>query len=192
MSRQLGIAVFVALAALAPLPAQQPQIPTLQVCNLSANMIVNSNPAATVTILSRKDASHTGSFTVNVKLGCDANGYPSGSLTITNLSMTDSTIQGTITATSFDQLTSTGKDTPTAYANGRCTAQSVTGGSQVSGCRYWIMFADNAKPQATLPAPLPQTPDIISFLVFDKTGKRVAYGTGPVAKGNIDVSPTTF
>ena len=190
MSRQLGIAVFVALASLAPLPAQQPQIPTLQVCNLSANMIVNSNPAATVTILSRKDAGHTGSFTVNVKLGCDANGYPSGSLSITNISMTDSTIQGTITATSFDQLTSTGKDTPTAYANGRCSALTAAGGPQVSGCRYWIMFADNAKP--SLPAPLPQTPDIISFLVFDKTGKRVAYGTGPVVKGNIDVSPTTF
>ena len=81
---------------------------------------------------------------------------------------------------------------PTAFANGRCTAQSLTGGPQVSGCRYWIMFADNSKPQTTLPAPLPQTPDIISFLVFDKTGKRVAYGTGPVVKGNIDVSPTTF
>ncbi len=192
MSRQLGITFFVALAVFAPAGAQQPQIPTLQVCNLSANMIVNSNPAATVTILSRKDASHTGSFTVNVKLGCDANGYPSGSLSITNISMTDSTIQGTITATSFDQLTSTGKDTPTAYANGRCSALTAAGGPQVSGCRYWIMFADNVKPQTSLPAPLPQTPDIISFLVFDKTGKRVAYGTGPVVKGNIDVSPTTF
>ena len=52
-----------------------------------------------VTILSRKDAGHTGSFTVNVKLGCDANGYPAGALTISGISMTDSTIQGTITNT---------------------------------------------------------------------------------------------
>jgi hypothetical protein len=191
MRRQLGIVIFSALTVFGPLTAQQPQIPTLQVCNLNANMIVQSNPAATVTILSRKDPGHTGSFTVTTKLGCDANGYPAGSLTISNISMTDSTVQGTITATSFEQLTSTGKDTPTAYLNGRCTAQTAAGGPQVSGCRYWIMFADNAKPPTTVP-PAQTAPDIISFLVFDKTGKRVAYGTGPVVKGNIDVSPTTF
>jgi hypothetical protein len=192
MRTRLSVAIFLTTAICAPsLRAQQPQIPTLQVCNLSGNMTVQSNPPAKVTILSRKDATHTGSFTVTVRVTCDANGYPAGTLTITNLSMTDSTIQGTITATTFEQLTSTGKDTPTAYLSGRCTAQAVTGAPQVSGCRYWIMFADNAKPTSTVP-PSQMTPDIISFLVFDKAGKRVAYGTGPVVTGNIDVTPTTF
>jgi hypothetical protein len=51
------------------------------------------------------------------------------------------------------------------------------------------MFADNAKSSVT-PAPVQHTPDIISFLVIDKTGKRIAYGTGPVTTGNVDVSPT--
>jgi len=26
-----------------------------------------------------------------------------------------------------------------------------------------------------------QTPDVISFLVYDRNGKRIAHGTGPVA-----------
>lgn len=172
------------------LQAQQPQIPSLQVCNLNPNMLVASNPAATVTILSRKSGALTGSFTVTVKVTCDTNGYPTGSLSISGISMSDSAITGTITATTFDQLTSTGKDTPTAYMTGRCTAQTAAGAAPIAGCKYWILFADNAKVSSLPPAQT--TPDIISFLVFDKTGKRVAYGTGPVVKGNIDVSPTTF
>ena len=192
MKTRLSIAIFLITVSCAPfLTAQQPQIQPLQVCNLTGNMVVVSNPNAKVVILSRKDATHTGSFIVTVKVTCDANGYPGGALSITNLSMTDSTIQGTITATTFEQLTSTGKDTPTAFLSGRCTAQSVTGGQPVSGCRYWIMFADNATPGGTTPAPQ-TTPDIISFLVFDKTGKRVAYGTGPVVTGDVDVTATTF
>jgi hypothetical protein len=179
----IGISLFVPLVQ-----GQQPQIPTLQVCNLTPNMLVASNPPATVTILGRKAGAFTGTFTVTVKVTCDANGYPTGSLSISGISMTDSAVQGTITATTFDQLTSTGRDTPTAYMTGRCTAQTAAGLPQVSGCRYWIMFADNSKPGT----PAPGTPDIVGFLVFDKAGKRVAYGTGPVTKGNIDVSPTSF
>jgi hypothetical protein len=191
MNTRLGLAGVVTLVVCAPLIAQQPQIPTLQVCNLSAAMSVKSNPAATVTIISRKDATHSGSFTVTVSVSCDANGYPTGSLSISSLSMTDSILQGTINATTFEQLTSTGKDTPTAYLTGRCTAPSAAGSTAQTPCRYWIMFADNKKPVTTVPPPT-STPDIISFLVFDKTGKRIAYGTGPVVQGNIDVSATSF
>jgi hypothetical protein len=36
-----------------------------------------------------------------------------------------------------------------------------------------------------------QTPDVISFLIYDRNGKRVAYGTGPVAKGEVTVAPTS-
>jgi hypothetical protein len=46
------------------------------------------------------------------------------------------------------------------------------------------MLIDNKKPSGS------GTPDIISFLVFDKTGKRMAYGTGPVVEGDIDIAST--
>jgi len=46
------------------------------------------------------------------------------------------------------------------------------------------MIADNKK------AAVPGTPDVVSFLVFDGTGKRVAYGTGPLAEGDLTVAPT--
>ena len=160
---------------------QQPQIPTLQVCNQT---LVQGT--ATVTIHARQDVSHTGSFTVHVNLQCDpTSGYPTGSLTIAGLSMNDSLIQGAIVATTFEQLTSTGRVTPTAYLNGRCSVDSA--GGQIPGCRYWIMFANNnASPFAQ------GTPDVISFLVFNKAGQRVAYGTGPVVSGHINVAPTPF
>jgi hypothetical protein len=38
------------------------------------------------------------------------------------------------------------------------------------------------------------TPDIVGFLLFDGTGKRVGYGTGPVLpeSGDVNVAPTPF
>src|SRR5215467_5210503 len=107
-------AAFLLFGGCAILAAQVPQIPTLQVCNLTGNMSVKSTPTAKVTILSRKDATHSGTFTVTVSVSCDGNGYPVGSLSIAGISMTDSIVQGTITATTFEQLTSTGTATPTA------------------------------------------------------------------------------
>lgn len=163
--------------------AQQPQIPTLQVCNLPT--VVQGT--GTVTIVAREDASHTGSFTVQVNLQCDpSTGYPTGSLTITGISMNDSVIEGTVVATLVEQLTSTGSRTPTAYLNGRCSVDSS--GPPIPGCRYWIMFANNNSA-----SPFGQgTPDVVSFLVFNKAGQRVAYGTGPVVRGHISVAPTPF
>ncbi len=46
------------------------------------------------------------------------------------------------------------------------------------------MFADNKQAKDE------RTPDVISFLVYDRNGKRVAYGTGPVADGDVAVAPT--
>ena len=94
-----------------------------------------------------------------------------------NLSMSDSTVQSTIAAISFEQVTSTGKHTPTAYLNGRCRAEKVI------GCRFWLMLADNKNQSGT--------PDVVSFLVFNSAGQRVAYGTGPVVEGDIQVAPTS-
>jgi hypothetical protein len=169
------IAVFSVLVLTAGVAlAQQPQIPTLQVCNATA-----ARGEGGVKIASRADATHSGSFRVRLEVKCDpADGYPAGSLTIAGISMSDSIVQGTITATSFEQMTSTGKHTPTLYVNGRCKAEGAR------GCRYWLMIANNKKADAK------GTPDVVSFLVFDGTGKRVAYGTGPLADGDLDVAPT--
>ena len=147
MRTRISAAAFLLFGGCAMLSAQVPQIPTLQVCNLAPNMSIKSTPTAKVTILSRVDATHSGTFTVTVSMSCDANGYPTGSLSISAISMTDSSVQGTITATTFEQLTSTGTATPTAYMNGRCMVPTAAG--NVTGCHYWIMFADNAKPSVT-------------------------------------------
>ena len=90
--------------------------------------------------------------------------------------MSDSSAGATITATTFEQVTSIGKHTPTAFINGRCKA------AEINGCRFWLMIADNKGLDRE------GTPDIVSFLVVDGTGRRVAYGTGPVLKGDIKVT----
>lgn len=167
--------VLIISGACAAVHAQQPQIPTLQVCN--ATQVEGS---ATVKIAKRTDALHSGTFKIKINLKCDSvnQPYPTGALDIFSISMSDSSVQGTITGTSFEQVTTTGKHTPTVYINGRCKAE------QVKGCRFWLMIADNTT------SPAGGTPDIVSFLVFDGTGKRVAYGTGPVTTGDIDVQDT--
>lgn len=153
--------------------AQQVQIPTLQVCNQTS-----VTGKAVVRIMSRSDASHSGIFEVAVELSCTPPGYPSGSVTISTISMNDTLAASPITSTGIDQVTSTGKYSPTAYISGRCKAENV------KGCHFWMMFADNK------PGDKEGTPDIVGFLVFDGTGHRVAYGTGPVLKGDIKVAPT--
>jgi hypothetical protein len=153
----------------------QPQIPPLQVCNQTA-----ASGRGVVQIDTRTDATHNGRFTVSIELKCDAsNLYPTGSLRITDISMSDSSVQGTIEATTLEQVTSTGKHTPTLFVNGRCRT------GDIRGCRFWLMIADNKKSSAT------NTPDIVSFLVFDGNGKRIAYGTGPVISGDLKVQDTS-
>ena len=171
----MRIAIFSALALAAGAAlAQQPQIPTLQVCNATS-----AHGEGGVKIASRADVSHSGTFHVRLEVKCDpADGYPTGTLLLAAISMSDSVVQGNLAATTFEQMTSTGKHTPTLYVNGRCKAEGVR------GCRYWLMIADNKK------ATVAGTPDVVSFLVFDGTGKRVAYGTGPLAEGDLTVAPT--
>jgi hypothetical protein len=134
---------------------------------------------AYVQILSRSDASHSGAFAIGIEVKCDPAGlpYPVGGFEM-RVDMTDSVVQGTIASETIEQLTSTGKDSPTAYLNGRCRAE------QISGCRYWLMLADNGRENDG-------TPDVVGFLVFDGAGMRVAYGTGPVVDGDIIVAPTS-
>jgi hypothetical protein len=166
--------VTLLLGALTVANAQQAQIPTLQVCNQT-----RVEGRAAVEIVSRSDAIHSGIFKIGIEVKCDPRGlpYPAGGLQI-DVDMSDSIVQGTIIGETIEQLTSTGKHSPTAYLSGRCSAR------EVSGCRYWLTLADNGRAQEG-------TPDVVGFLVFDGAGNRVAYGTGPVVDGDIAVAPTS-
>ena len=171
ISLTLG-ALLIAIGALvAPVSAsaQQPQIPTLQVCNDSA-----AGGFGVVKLGNRADAAHSGSFQFRFKVGCDVPGYPSGIVEL-RIDMSDSTIQGSVRSTSIEQLTTTGKHTPTAYLNGRCEAQDV------KGCRFWMMVVNNGLEQ-----------DVVGFLIMDGQGNRVAYGTGQLRTGSVSVAPTSY
>lgn len=168
-----GAAIFAPNHAL----AQQPQIPTLQVCNTTV-----AEGGGAVFLAGRQDAAHSGFFKIQLVLRCDPKGpgYPSGALSL-SIDLSDSNLVQ-VDATTFEQVTSTGRYTPTAYMNGRCKAFDEAGAA-VPGCRFWLMVADNVNPE---------TPDIVGFLVFDGTGKRISYGTGPLIDGDIFVAPTGF
>lgn len=172
-----GFSIFAPGAVL----AQQPQIPTLQVCN---DTRVEGGGAV---FLASRQGPPSGTFTIQIKLNCNPNGlgYPGGALSM-EIDLTDSDIVY-LEAINFEQVTTTGKDTPTAYMNGRCKAFDVKGLS-VPGCRFWLMVADNLNPNSENP----ETPDIVGFLVFDGTGTRRSYGTGPLVKGDIFVAPSPF
>ena len=149
------------------------QIPNLHTSNRTQ---VNVREGATVFIARRKDAApHAGTFKVKgiLQFNPATDAYPSGTMKI-DVDLNDS-VQAVFTITTVEQLDTTGKATPTAYASGRCTADL---GPKQAGLRYWIMFCDNKSPNDK------ETPDIISFLIFDRAGKRVAYGTGPVVEGD--------
>lgn len=163
--------------------AQQAQIPTLQVCNKTE--VVGEGE---VTIPARADLAHSGSFKIKVKLGCDPeSGYPAGDVAIHSISMSDSIVQGTLVATALEQVTTTGKHTPTVYLNGRCNVDGHVEGN-VKGCRFWLMIADNGRPQ--WPIARGAGPDIVSFLAFDGQGNRIAYGTG-VLRGDVSIASTS-
>ena len=172
-----GLAVAMLMVGASPsVHAQQPQIPTLQVCNPT-----KVAGGAAIVIQSRADAAHSGTFKIEIKLTCDpdGSGYPSGGFRLV-VDMSDSMIAGTIASTSLEQVTTTGKHSPTAYLNGRCKAENVR------GCRFWLMLADNKNANAK------GTPDVVGFLIFNGAGNRVAYGTGPVMDGDIEVAATGF
>jgi hypothetical protein len=156
------------------------QIPSLHVSNHS-----QAKGKAEVFITSRKDAAHAGTFDVELNLHFDAalDVYPAGSLALT-ISLSDS-LKCQVKATTIEQVNTYGKHNPTLYATGRCDLTPQEDGPKAVGCRYWLMVADNSlkeSPEAT--------PDVIGFLIYDRNGVRMAYGTGPVKSGNIVVTAT--
>jgi len=151
------------------------QIPNLHTSNRS---LIEGR--ASVFIRRRKDAAHAGVFTVEgtIKFDPAVDSYPSGNMRI-RVDLSDSA-KGVFKVTTVEQVDTMGKHTPTLYASGRC---SFDGDTKVVGARYWLMMADNKRGQDE------ETADVIGFLVFDRNGKRVAYGTGPVREGDIVVKP---
>jgi hypothetical protein len=148
------------------LRAQQPQIPTLQVCNPTE---VHAEHAR-VTLQGRGGAY----FSVQMTASCNPGEYPTGGGSIyIDPSMSDTIIYAKIDLVTLEQITTTGNDTPTAYFNGRC--------GEIPGCRFWMMMVDNK------PNERPGTPDVVGFLIFDGNGNRIAYGTGPLDDGDIRV-----
>lgn len=155
--------------------AQQiPQIPTLQVCS---PMKVEGE--AKVEMTGRGLAPGIpGVFHVNIGVHldpADPDGYAEGWLKIYAEMSDTAQDEMVIYGVTFDQVTRVGKHTPTAYLSGRCEVPGYL------GCRFWMMVADNG--------PGWRTPDVIGFLVFDGKGMRLAYGTGPVVDGDIEVTP---
>jgi hypothetical protein len=172
----IAASVGVAMWASTPAHAQQIQIPSLQVCN-ATKLLANN---AVVIVDTRKSPSFTGFYALRGKLECDpAAGvvYPAGTLGIFGINMNDSHIQGDVTFTTFEQVTSGGKATPTMWVSGQCKAANVR------GCHYWLMAVNNVQGHQ-----VGKTFDVVSFLILDENGKRVAYGTGNVVDGDLQIT----
>lgn len=58
-----------------------------------------------------------------------------------------------------------------------------------SGCRYWIVVADNREGDNAL-SNSNETPDVVGVMVMNGRGRRIAHGMGPVVSGDISVSPS--
>jgi hypothetical protein len=164
--------LIVMVCAFGSIYAQQIQLPTLQVCNRTE--VVG---AARVEIYNRglPAASPFGEFKIKIEARCNPPGYPEGSLKM-SVNLSDG-FTGSVESSTFYQLTSMGKHGTTAFLSGPC---DVSGSK---GCRFWLMVADNKR------SPDDKTPDIISFLIIDGAGKRLAHGTGPAVEGDIKVVP---
>lgn len=149
--------------------------------NTSTNSKVKG--AAAILIQSRKDPNHSGTFNINVSVKFDSavDDYPTGTIKI-NVDLSDSA-KAKVTSTFIEQINSFGKHNPTTILTGRCKVALQEGTNETLGCKYWIIIADNKSEDQN------GTPDIVGFVVIDRSGNRIAYGIGPVIKGNFDCEP---
>jgi hypothetical protein len=140
--------------------------------------------AGDVFIASRKDATSTGVFSIKLSVKFDplVDTYPAGSMVIKSDLAEGS--KGAFTATSVELIDSYAKLSPTVFLTGRCNADLQAGHEAAKGLRYWVMIANNKAARDK-----EGTPDVVGFAVHDRTGARVAYGTGPVRAGDFNVTP---
>ena len=155
--------------------AGSPQIP-----NIFLNNVTQVEGKALVHLFSREFGT-SGTFAIRIGAVSAPPTYPAGNLEM-DIDMSDSSIFH-LKSTTVEALSSTGKHSPTAYIMGRCEVEAPD--RVYRGCHYWITLADNSREGDE------GTPDIVGFLVLDGNGNRIAYGTGPVEKGDIFVAPTS-
>lgn len=143
-----------------------------------------------VKIISRTDATHSGQFEVRLDVRFDSlvDDYPGGSLTI--ISNLNDSANGNFVATSIELINSYGSVNPTIYLTGRCMHQApagttTAGAAAAKGCKYWLMLANNKKESAVTGQ---GTPDVAGFVIIDRNGDRISYGTGALISGDFDVS----
>jgi hypothetical protein len=125
----------------------------------------------------RKDAQHSGQFRLTFDLGCSG---ASSDVQVRNLEIhaqeladSDKGIERVISEDGPVKLVSIGPAmAPTVFVSGPCR------GGGPNGCQFWLMLVDNGSDSGT-------ASDLVSFLVSDKSGKRLAYGTGPIKQGDV-------
>ncbi|HWP45795.1 MAG TPA: hypothetical protein VNM22_01415 [Candidatus Limnocylindrales bacterium] len=164
------LTLMVLLSTYRSIPAQSLPIPQIQPCK---NQLVQGK--AIGSIASRKDENHSGEFTVTIEVKChqgQIQNFPYH-LEIDAYTLNDTQVRHRIAVDRFDQLTSLGKAvTPTVFLTGTCTVDQ----EEIPGCRFWLMLVDNKEES-----------DMISFLIVDGAGKRIAYGTGSLKAGDIGI-----
>lgn len=155
---------------------------TASVPNLHVSTKSKVSGGAEVLIQSRVDAVHTGVFSVKVAVEFDpgSSEYPTGEIRFT-VDLSDS-IKATFTSSSIDLINSFGKHNPTIIFTGRCKVELQEKVTIPKGCKYWVIIADNKFGDKK------GTPDIVGFVITDRTGSRIAYGTGPVKTGDLAVA----
>jgi hypothetical protein len=136
---------------------------------------------AEVFIQSRQDATHAGTFFVqiNAQFNPAVNEYPVGNITIRS-QLNDGAV-GTFLTDNIELINSHGQANPTVFMTGRCKDDI---NPDAKGCRYWLMIVNNKVPSVAA-----GTPDVIAFAIHDRLGNRVAYGCGPVRAGDMNVLP---
>jgi hypothetical protein len=118
----------------------------------------------------RKDAKPSGQFSLTFDLGCSG---ASSDVQVRNLEIhtdeladTDQGIERAISKDGPVKLVTIGPAmAPTVFVSGPCLGPN--------GCQFWLMLVDNGSDSGKVPA-------LVSFLVSDRSGKRLAYGTGPI------------
>jgi hypothetical protein len=148
--------------------------------NLYQSDKATAKGSGTIFIPKRKDANHSGTFRIKIAISFDpaANDYPTGSIRL-QVELNDS-VKGIYTSTSIETINSLGRVTPTLFVTGRCRVETdIKLKSPIVGCKYWLMVADNKSPNDKQ-----GSPDIVSFVIHDRLGKRIAYGTGQVSDGD--------
>ncbi len=113
-------------------------------------------------------------FSMAIPLVKRANDELGGSILV-KADLRDS-LKATFTATSIELINAHHNHEQAVYLTGNCKATTE---NPPDGLRYWVKVAyDQYKKDA---------PECVGFVVHDKNGNRVAYGTGPLVSGNIQM-----